>query len=115
MCERDVRNRSVETKLTCRADLRSISRIGEPSTVRETTPWWTYAIGISLAIGLFTGPSLLAFRRHLKNRYWILAINILAVFAGCILGLILWVWAACGKVEPKPSKAPLSPPPRESA
>jgi hypothetical protein len=93
----------------------STSRVGEPSTVREPTPWWTYAIGIPLAIVLFTGPSFLAFRRHMKNRYWILGMNILALFAGGFPGLILWIWAGCGKVEPKSAKTPLPPPSPESA
>jgi hypothetical protein len=75
----------------------------------DVEPWWAYVIGIPLLIVLFAGPSFVAFRRHLKSRYWILTINILALFGGGFPGLLLWIWAGCGKAEPKPAKMPRSP------
>ena len=56
---------------------------------------------IPAAINLFFGPTIYAFWRRKQSRGAIAAVNILIVVAGGgFPGLLLWLWALKGKVQP---------------
>jgi hypothetical protein len=53
---------------------------------------------VPILINLYFGPTIYSYWKHKKSRYWICG-NFVSMLCGGFPGLLLWIWAWCGKID----------------